>query len=46
VRQRNNFMRWLRVLAAVAFLCNLANAGGPEFVASASYFDPTTKGRR
>jgi hypothetical protein len=28
----------------VAFLCKLASAGGPEFVAGASYFDPATKG--
>ena len=37
-------MRWVGALAAVALLCELANAGGPEFVAGASYFDPTTKG--
>lgn len=36
-------MRRLRALAAVALLCKLANAGGPEFVAGASYFDSTTK---
>ena len=27
-----------------ALLCKLASAGGPEFVAGASYFDPATKG--
>lgn len=44
MRPSNNSLRWIRTLAAVACLCKLANAGGPEFVAGASYFDPTTKG--
>ena len=44
MRRRNDPAHWLRALAAVALLCQLANAGGPEFVAGASYFDPTTKG--
>ena len=37
-------MRIVAALAAVAFACGLAHAGGPEFVAGASYFDPATKG--
>src|SRR5271165_1500457 len=37
-------MRWVAVLATIALRCGLAHAGGPEFVAGASYFDPATKG--
>jgi hypothetical protein len=38
-------MRWVWTLAAIALMCRLAHAGGPEFVAGASYFDPATKGQ-
>ena len=44
MRRRSNLTGWVRALAAVALLSKLANAGGPGFVAGASYFDPTTKG--
>jgi hypothetical protein len=37
-------MRWVAALAVMAFMCGMAHAGGPEFVAGASYFDPATKG--
>ena len=37
-------MRSVAALTALAVLCRLGHAGGPEFVAGASYFDPATKG--
>ena len=39
-------MRWcaVAVAVAVALMCRAAHAGGPKFVAGASYFDPATKG--
>jgi hypothetical protein len=38
-------MRWnWSLIAALALLSKLASAGGTEYVAGASYFDPATKG--
>src|SRR6058998_2093948 len=36
--------RILLINACVVLLCGIASAGGPEYVAGTSYFDPTTKG--
>src|SRR5438094_1126220 len=33
-----------RFLAVTLLLCGTARAGGPAYVAGASYFDPATKG--
>ncbi len=40
----NNPMRWRAAAVAMVLPCGLAHAGGPEFVAGASYFDSATKG--
>jgi len=44
VPRRNNFERRIGIFIVLAGLCEMAAAGGPEYVAGASYFDPSTKG--
>ena len=42
--QENFMRRFAAILAGIVIFSIPAHAGGPEFVAGASYFDPTVKG--